>query len=128
MKICLINGNRLAREVLTKALVGRLGADVTAFPCCENALAGSLDYDVFVVYNNFNKRMTGMKGVTNIRARKADAYILGVSSTPNFDKKFIPAGANAFLLRSGNEVEELIELLHGESGPRVVGTAYLGAV
>ena len=111
MNICLIHGKRVGREVLARALSSRLGADVEGFSCCENALACSLDYDVFVVYNNFRKRMSGIRGVAKIRARQQDAFIVGVSSTPNNDRRFLPAGADAFLLRAGNEVEEMIEII-----------------
>jgi hypothetical protein len=62
MKVCLIHGKRVAREVLTRALSSKLGAEVTNFSCCERALASSLDYDVFVVYNNFRGKMSGVRG------------------------------------------------------------------
>ena len=111
MNICLIHGKRVGREVLVRALSSRLDADVTGFSCCENALECSLDHDVFVVYNNFRKKMSGVRGVREIRARKPEAFIVGVSSTPNNDKRFLAAGADAFLLRAGNEVEELVEII-----------------
>jgi DNA-binding NarL/FixJ family response regulator len=107
MNICLIHGKRVGREVLARALTSELGAEVTHFPSCESALACSLDCDVFVVYNNFRRKMSGIRGVKEIRARKPDAFIVGVSSTPGFDKRFLPAGADAFVLRAGNEIEEL---------------------
>ena len=111
MNICLIHGKRVGREVLVRALSSRLDADVTGFFCCENTLECSLDYDVFVVYNNFRKKMSGVRGVAKIRARKTEVFIVGVSSTPNNDKRFLAAGADAFLLRAGNEVEEMIEII-----------------
>ena len=111
MNICLIHGKRVGREVITRSLSSRLGADVEAYSCCENALAASLGYDVFVVYNNFRKKMSGIRGVGEIRARNPHAFIVGVSSTPNLDKRFLPAGADAFLLRAGNEVNELVGII-----------------
>jgi DNA-binding NarL/FixJ family response regulator len=111
MKICIVHARRPAREVLTKALSNKLGADVTSFSCCENILVSSLNYDVFVVYNNFHKKMDGVRGVARIRARKPEAFIVGVSRTPGFDKRFLPAGADAFLLRAGNEIEELVRII-----------------
>jgi len=111
MNICFIHGKRVGREVLVRALSSRLDADVTEFSCCENALECSLDWDVFVVYNNFRKKMSGVRGVREIRARKPEAFIVGVSSTPNNDKRFLSAGADAFVLRAGNEVEELVEII-----------------
>ncbi len=116
MKICIIHSRYTAREVLSRALSSRLGADVTGFSCCENALASSLNYDVFVVYNNFRKKMSGVRGVAELRARKSEAFIVGVSSTPNFDRRFLPAGADAFLLRAGNEIEELVEIIRRKAG------------
>ena len=112
MNICLIHGKRKARAVLTRALSSRLGAEVVDFSCCEGALASPLDYyDVFVVYNNFRGRMGGVKGVAEIRAQNPDAFIVGVSSTPGFDKRFLSAGADAFVLRAGNEVVELASVI-----------------
>ena len=112
MNICLIHGKHVGREVLVRALSSRLDADVTGFSCCENALECSLDYyDVFVVYNNFRKKMSGVRGVTKIKARKPEVFIVGVSSSPNNDQRFLAAGADAFLLRAGNEVEELVEII-----------------
>jgi hypothetical protein len=111
MKICLINGRRVAREVLTRALSSKLEAEVTYFSCCERALESSLDYDVFVVYNNFRGKMSGVRGVMKIRGRNPRAFIVGVSATPNLDKQFLPAGADAFILRAGNEVQELVNVI-----------------
>jgi len=112
VNICLIHGKHVGREVLVRAISSRLDADVEGFSCCENALACSLEnYDVFVVYNNFRKKMSGVRGVAKIRARKPEAFIVGVSSTPNNDRRFLPAGADAFLLRAGNEVEELVKII-----------------
>jgi hypothetical protein len=116
MKICLIHGRRVAREVLTRALSSKLGAEVTSFPCCEDVLESSLDYDVFIVYNNFRKKMSGVRGVTKIRGWNPYAFIVGVSSTPNFDRQFLPAGADAFVLRAGNEVQELVSVVRQRDG------------
>jgi len=120
LKICIVHAKRVPREVLTRALASRLGADVIGFSCCEDVLASSLDYDVFVVYNNFRKKMNGVKGVTGIRARKPDAFIVGVSSTPNLHRRFLPAGADAFLLRAGNEIEELVEIIRRKKDQRTM--------
>ena len=111
MKICLVHAKRVAREVLARALASGLCVDVETYSCCEDALACSLDYDVFVVYNNFRKRMSGVRGVAEIRARKPAAFIVGVSSTPGFDRRFLSAGADGAVLRAGNEVEELVRII-----------------
>jgi DNA-binding NarL/FixJ family response regulator len=111
MKICIVNRRDTAGEIISRALSFKLGAKVAHFASCENALASSLDYDVFIVYNNFRKKMNGVKGVANIRARKPEAFIIGVSSIPNFQRKFVPAGADAFLLKAGNEIGELVDII-----------------
>lgn len=112
MKICLIHGRRVAREVLARALASRLNAEVDEFFCCENALATSLDYDVFVVYNNFRKKMNGFRGAAEIRGRKSQAFVLGVTSNPNLKGRFKSAGADVVLLRSGNEIAELVGIVY----------------
>jgi len=111
MRICIIHARRPAREVLTRALAVRLNAEVDAYQYCEDALATSLDYDQFVVYNNFRKKMSGFGGVKRIRNRKPTAFIVGVTSNPNFTEKFISAGADSALLRAGNEIAELVGTL-----------------
>ena len=117
-RICLINGRAKARYVLTQALDSKLNADTEAFSCCENVLSSSMDYDIFVVYNNFGqKRMRGVTGVRRIRALKPDAFIMGVSVKPYGEKRFLPAGANVFLLRAGNEIGEMIKLILQKDGP-----------
>jgi len=116
MKICLIHARRAAGEVLARALSCRLNAEVDVFSYCENALATALDYDVFVVYNNFQKKMTGFQGVKKIRARKPQAFIVGVTSNPNLTRKFISVGADTFLLRAGNEIAELVGIVRQREG------------
>ena len=112
MKACIVHGNRIAREILVRAFHRSFDAHATAYSCCEDVLKSSLDYDIFVVYNNFGPRkMGGVRGTARIRARKSDAYIIGVSAKPYNDKKFLPAGADAFLLKAGNEIEELVEIV-----------------
>jgi len=116
-RICLIHGRAKARYVLTQALASKLNADTEAFSCCENALSSSMNYDVFVVYNNFGqKRMRGVTGVRRIRALKPDAFIMGVSVKPYGENRFLPAGANVFLLRAGNEIGEMIKLILQKDG------------
>ena len=112
MKISIVHAHRATREVLARALARKLGADVTTFAHIENVLNSSMDYDVFVVYNNFDHKMDGVKGVAMIRIRKPHAFIIGVSYRPNLDRVFLPAGANALLLRAGNEIEKLIRIIY----------------
>jgi DNA-binding NarL/FixJ family response regulator len=111
MKICLIHGRRVAREVLERALSTRLNAEVDPFFCCENVLLTSLDYDVFVVYNNFRKKMNGFQCVKKIKAQRPHAFIVGVTSNPSLTQRFTSAGADVTLLRAGNEIAELVEMI-----------------
>lgn len=111
MKISLVHSHPPAREVLTRALSAKLKMAVTGFSCIENLLQSSMDYDTFVIYSDFGHKMSGVRGVAQIRLQKPRAFIIGVSSRPNLDRKFLPAGANAFLLRAGNEIEELVRLI-----------------
>jgi len=119
MKICIIHARRPARAVLTRALASRLNAEIDAYSYCEDALATSLNYDQFVVYNNFHKKMSGFGGVKRIRSKKPNAFIVGVTSNPNYTKKFVSSGADFALLRAGNEITELVDIMRQgkESGP-----------
>jgi len=115
MKICLIHGKRIASEVLTKALSSGLGAEVVHFPSCESALTSSLlDYDVFIVYNNFRRKMSGIQGVKEIESLNPEALIIGVSSNPSFYKRFLSCGADVAVLRAGNEIGELHRIIRQE--------------
>jgi len=111
MKICIAHHTDSAREVISRGLAFQLQAQVTGFSCVENVLVSSLDYDIFIVYNNFHKKMNGVRGAQEIRMRKPKAFIIGVSAIPNYHLKFLPAGADAFLLKSGNEISELVTII-----------------
>lgn len=115
MKICLIHAHRPSREIIARALRRSLDAHVTTFSCCEDALMTSLDYEVCIVYNNFGrKKMGGGRGVAKIRDLEPKACIIGVTPHPSFKTKFLSAGANACLLRAGNEIKELRQLVERE--------------
>ena len=109
LSVCVVHGRQTARKVVSKALEARLEKPVHRYGSCEDALRYTEHYDTFVVYNNFGKRMNGARGVTQIRALKPDAFILGVTSVPGFRQKFLAAGADDTVLLSGNEVAELAE-------------------
>ncbi len=118
MKIGIAHAHSPTREVLARALVSRLNAEVETFSCIEDVMVASTDNDVFVVYNNFGHHMDGIRGVALVRARWPRAFIIGVSYRPNFERKFLPAGADAFLLRAGNEVAELVQLIRNQQNTR----------
>jgi DNA-binding NarL/FixJ family response regulator len=111
MRISIVHSHAPTREILTRALSVKLKMQVTGFSCIENLLQSSMDYDTFVVYSDFGHKMSGVRGVAQIRLQKPRAFIIGVSCRPNLDRKFLPAGADAFLLRAGNEIEELVRII-----------------
>jgi len=111
MKVSIIHSHTPTAEVLAKAIVMRLHYDATTFSCIENALNSSMDYEAFVVYNNFGHKLSGIKGVAKIRQERPEALIIGVSYRPYLARQFLPAGADAFILRAGNEVDEMLRLL-----------------
>jgi Zn finger protein HypA/HybF involved in hydrogenase expression len=122
VKIALAHGDYPAREVVARGIshklnaAGRTGAEVLVFSCVENLLVSSMDYEVFVVYNDFKKKMGGLSGIREIRRLKPEVLIIGVSATPNYDRKMLPAGANAFVLLAGNEITETAELIYLYTG------------
>lgn len=122
MKIALAHGDYPAREVVARGIshklntAGRTGAEVLVFSCVENLLVSSMDYEVFVVYNDFKKKMGGLSGIREIRRLKPEVLIIGVSATPNYDHKMLPAGADAFVLLAGNEITETAELIYLYTG------------
>lgn len=112
MKICLIHGKRIASEVVVRALASGLNAEVVHFSSCESALSSSLlDYDVFIVYNNFRRKMSGIQGVQEIESLNPEALIIGVSSNPSFYQRFLSSGADVAVLRAGNEIGELRKII-----------------
>jgi len=109
LTVCLVHGRQTARKVLSLALERGLESPVHRYGSCEDALRYVNSYNVFVVYNNFGKRMNGAQGVARIRGLKPEALIIGVTSVPDFRHKFRAAGASDTVLLSGNEVGELIK-------------------
>jgi DNA-binding NarL/FixJ family response regulator len=60
--------------------------------------------------------MNGFQAVKKIRARKPHVFIVGVTSNPDLTKRFTSAGGDAALLRSGNEIAELVEIISRGEG------------
>ncbi|HEY4687965.1 MAG TPA: response regulator [Anaerolineae bacterium] len=112
MKVALVNGDYPRREVVARGLSYKLGhARVEAFEYVENVLLSSMDYEVFVVYNNFGHYTSGVQGAQAIRDKAPNALIIGVSATPYADRRFLSAGADDFLLLAGNEITELANII-----------------
>ncbi len=116
MKISLVHKHAPTRQVLARALKVKLSAQVTDYVCVEDLLASAMDHDVFVVYNDLGHKMSGPKGVSRIRKARPHAFIVGVSEMPSAKSSFTQAGVNAFLLRAGNEIEELVQLIQSRKG------------
>lgn len=128
MNIALISGAYPRREVVARGVSHKLNGDtVQPFSCIEDVLESSMDYDVFVVYNNFEKKMNGVDGTREIRRLAPHALIVGVSAIPYMERQFLPAGADVFLMLAGNEIAELGELLiknrNRVGAPRTAPTA-----
>ena len=122
MKISVIHPHRATREVLSRALAVKLGADVVGFSCLENLLSSSMDYDVFVVYNMFGReKMDRWEGVKWIRAQRPNALVVSMIHRRFFDRKNAPPGADAVFMCAGDEVDSVAKLAK-ESHP---GKSYL---
>jgi len=124
MRIALIHRQAVARQVLQRALQAKLYEDVIEFSSIEDLFLSSLQFDVLVVYNDLGHYTNGAAGVREIRANLPDAIIIGVSNRPYADRSFLKEGADAFLLRSGNEVQELVNLIRKQD---VLKNAYQSA-
>ena len=121
LRICVICGRRLAREVLSRALTRELDAETDAFSSCEDALTSDLDYNVFVVYDYFGQgRLNGPQGTKRIRLMKPKAYVLGVTHNPGFDKQFVQVGADTALVVDEQSVRRIVRVVR----KRVVTTLY----
>ncbi len=112
MNIALVSGAYPRREVVARGVSHKLGGDpVRPFSCIEDVLISSMEYDAFVVYNNFDKKMNGIDGTRELRRAAPGAYIIGVSAIPYMERQFLPAGADRFVLLAGNEIVELSDVL-----------------
>ena len=111
MKISLIHPHRATREVLSRALTVKLGAEVVGFSCLENLLSSSMEYDVFVVYNMFGRvKMDRWEGVKWIRVQKPNALIVSMIHRRFFDRRNAPPGADAVLMCAGDEIDSVVRL------------------
>lgn len=121
LRICVICGQRVPREVLCRALALELEADVEWYASCEDALCSEADYDVLVVYDYFGMgRMNGPQGVLRLRAVRPRAYIIGVTSNPGFDKQFLWSGADFATLMHDRPIKRIVALIRA----RLVTTLY----
>lgn len=111
MRIALIHGHAVGREVIQRGLRAKLAEEVIEFNSNQDFFASSQQFDVVIVYSDLGHKGSGIAGVQKIRTTLPDAAIIGVSNKPYSDHPFLAAGADAFLLRSGNEISELVDLI-----------------
>jgi hypothetical protein len=112
MNICIVHADRLSREVLTRLLATKMGAEVVGFSCLEDLLRSRMEYDVFVVYNMFGRsKMDRWEGVKWIRNRQPDAFIVSMNYKKFFDRKDSP-GADASTFAADDDVDGLIKFIH----------------
>lgn len=121
LRISVVCGRRVVREVLSRALTRELDAEADAFACCEDVLTSDLDYDVFVVYDYFGQgRMNGPQGTRRIRLVNPRAYVLGVTHNPGFDKQFVQSGADTAIVVGEHYVKRVVRVVR----QRIVTTLY----
>jgi DNA-binding NarL/FixJ family response regulator len=111
MQLALVHGHPATRQVIRQAVEKKLSEPVVDFSCVEDLMESSMQYDVLIVYNDLGKKMNAVEGVRLIRKALPDSVIIGVSNIPYGDRKFLPAGADGYLLRTGNEIQELTEMI-----------------
>lgn len=111
MRISIVHSQRPARQVLTRALAVRLKAEVVDFPHIDDLLTSSMNYDVFILYSNLGPGPGRMQRIPEIRKLKPNAFVIAVTYVPNSEHKYRSLGADAVLLRAGNEIEELTNLI-----------------
>jgi DNA-binding NarL/FixJ family response regulator len=120
-RICVICGHRMSRRVLRQVLAREFEAEVELYGSCEDALCSELDHDVFVIYDYFGKRtMNGPQGTRRLRVIRPDAYIVGVTANPGFDKQFMTAGADTALVAGERSTKKIVRVVR----ERVVTTLY----
>jgi hypothetical protein len=112
MRISLVHQHRVTREVLGRTLALRLNATVIDFSNIEDMLKSSMDYDVFVLYNYFGRdKMERWQGIKWIRAVKPHALIISMIHNRFFERRAAPPGGDAVILRVGDEIEGLVQLI-----------------
>jgi hypothetical protein len=111
VKISLIHPHRATRDVLSRSLSFKLGAEVVGFSCLENLFSSSMDYDIFVVYNMFGRlKMDRWEGIKWIRVQKPNAMIVSMIHRRFFDRKNSPPGSDAVLMCAGDEIDSVVRL------------------
>ena len=121
LRVCVVCSHRLSRRILSQVLLRELGAEADLYASCEDALCSDLDHDVYVVYDYFGKRyMNGPQGTRRLRIIRPDAYVLGVTANPGFDKQFIQAGADTAIVAGERATKQIVHVVR----ERVVTTLY----
>jgi hypothetical protein len=117
MRVALAHGKYPARDLIASAMARRLkeagyaDVEVLAFSRMEDVLDSSLEFDAFVLYSNFGKRMGGIEGASIIRHLKPNAVIIGVTAMHPKVSRFHEAGAVGVVFLSGDEIPRICEFI-----------------
>jgi hypothetical protein len=111
MKICLVHSHRPTREILVKALTYKLHVPATGFACIEEVFESPMDYDVFILYSEFGRKMDRVDGMRWIKAMKPDALVISMIHTRYFDRKHAPPGTDAVVFEAGSDIHKLVEFI-----------------
>ena len=112
MRIAIAHAHRLTREVLAKVISNRLGAESVTFCCLEDLFASSMNYDVFIVFNQFGvNKMDGWQGAKWLRHNKPDARVIFMNQKRFFERKFLPPGTDQWLFCPDDDMDELVKMV-----------------
>ena len=112
MRIALVHPHRVTREMLIRAIAAKVEAEVVEFGSLEDLFVSSMNYDVFVLYNIFGReKLDRHEGVKWIRGMKPQALVLSMVHYKYFDRKYMPPGADAILMRVGDEIRQVTQLI-----------------
>ncbi|MBI5303492.1 MAG: hypothetical protein HY868_15265 [Chloroflexi bacterium] len=124
MKVAIANNTYPpARELLARGVSYRLrvlgyrNVEVLAYRYMEDLLDSTLDYDVFVCYSNFGKKMGGVEGAGLLRAYKPDARIIGVTTMHPKASRFRDLGAVGIIFPGEDEVKQICNVILAKAPP-----------
>ena len=120
MRIAIAHAHRLTREVLANVVATRLDAETVTYSCLEDLLASSMNYDVFLVFNNFGvNKMDGWEGVKWLRFKKPDAQVVFMNQKRFFERKHLPPGTDAPIFCAEDDIDGLVSLIKRHQKARV---------
>jgi hypothetical protein len=100
-------------QVITKALAGKLSAEVVDFSCLEDLLHSSMAYDVFVVFSQFGPTQMGQAdGCKWIKHLKPDSEIFAMLQQRFFDRRGMPPSSDQFTFCIAEDLTGLAEQIN----------------